>query len=143
MHDPMSLVLHVKGINLDVWHTEPGGADAFTVCGTPPNATAAALWWAVRHWRHLHYRWWPYLNVRRWICDRCAGCGRRFLWRDARCSYMGSDQVWHEPCMSLRHVRGQLNDIDHYVLGSADCNTRWRVEYRLKLGAYTGDDVEV
>lgn len=132
MHDPTFLVLDVHPIRLDIWHDEPGGHDAFTVCGHPPQRGIPRIWWALRHARHLHYRWWPYLNIRRWIVDRCDGCGRRFLWRDARHSYQGTSKVWHDPCMSLRHVRGQLDDITGYVRGEADSNVRWRVEYRLK-----------
>lgn len=130
MHDPSFLALDLHWIRLDVWHDEPGGADAFTVCGHPPRR--ARVFWVLKHARHLHLRWWPYLSVRRWITDRCAGCGRRFLWRDARHSYQSTDKVWHDPCMSLRHVRGQLDDITGYLRGTADANARWRVEYRLK-----------
>lgn len=132
MHDPSFLALEIRLVRLDVWHNEPGGADAFTVCGRPPQAKLARLRWVARHARHLHYRLWPYLLIRRWIKDRCAGCGRRFFWKDARHSYQGTDQVWHDPCMSLRHVRGQLDDLTGYVRGTADSNARWRTEYRLK-----------
>jgi hypothetical protein len=141
MHDPSHLLFGIRAwrIRLDIWHNEPGGADAFTVCGMSPEKGWARIRWAIRHARHLHYRFWPYLHVKRWIKDRCAGCGRRFLWKDSRHSYMGSDKVWHDPCMSLRHVRGQLDDITGYVRGTADWNARWRVEYRLK-GIDTRED---
>jgi hypothetical protein len=132
MHDPDFLALAIRPIRLDVWHDEPGGKDAFTVCGHPPNSGPARLLWVLRHARHLHYRFWPYLKIKRWIKDRCAGCGRRFLWRDARCSYQGTDQVWHEPCMSLRHVRGKVDDLTAYLRCMADANARWRVEQMLK-----------
>jgi hypothetical protein len=132
MHDPTFLALEVRAIRLDVWHDEPGGADAFTVCGYPPQRPMPRLRWTIRHARHLHYRFWPYLRIRRWIGDHCAECGRRFLWRDARHGYQGSNEVYHDGCMSLRHVRGQLDDITGYVRGTADSNARWRVEYRLK-----------
>lgn len=131
MHDPTVLIFAVRPINLDVWHDEPGGHDSGEVCGHAPHG-AARLVWALRHGRHLHYRWWPWLNVRRWIVDRCAGCGKRFRWREARCSYQGTSKVWHDTCMSLLHVRGQLDDITAYVRAEADDNARWRVEYRLK-----------
>lgn len=132
MHDESVLLFDAHRIRLDVWHIEPGGADAFSVCGRPPAELAARLRWAAQHARHLRLRWWPYLNVRRWIKDRCAGCGRRFFWKEARSSYQSTDRVWHGPCMSLRTVRGQLDDITGYVRGTADSNARWRVEYRLK-----------
>lgn len=134
MHDPSHLIfgIRIRRVRLDIWHDEPGGADAWTVCGMSPRSGWARIWWAIQHARHLHYRFWPYLLVRRWIKDRCAECGRRFLWKDARHSYMSSDAVYHNQCMSLRHVRGQLDDITGYLRGTADANARWRVEYRLK-----------
>lgn len=122
--DPLTL--------LDVWHDEPGGHDAFALCGHPPQRGLARLLWVARHARHLHYRWWPYLRIHRWITHRCDGCGRRFFWKDARHGYQGTDKVWHDVCMSLRHVRGQLDDITGYVRGTADGDARWRVEYRIK-----------
>ena len=73
-----------------------------------------------------------YLRVKRWIVDRCEGCGRRFLWKDERHSYQGTSKVWHDPCMNLRHVRGQLDDLTGYVRLTADADARWRAECRLK-----------
>ena len=132
MHDPSVLIYDIPLIKLDVWHDEPGGHDAMTICGHPPQRSIARFVWAVRHARHLHYRWWRYLNVRRWIVDRCDGCGQRFRWHEARFSYQGTDKVWHDVCMTLRHVRAELDDITAYVRAEADSNARWRVEYRLK-----------
>jgi hypothetical protein len=132
MHDPSFLALDIRVIRLDIWHDEPGGADAFTVCGRPPQRGIARLRWTVQHARHLRYRFWPYLKVRRWTRDRCDGCGRRFLWRDSRHSYQGTDKVWHDPCMSLRHVRAQLDDLTAHVRGIADWDTSWRAKYRLE-----------
>lgn len=134
MHDHMHLLagIRIKRIRLDIWHDEPGDADAFTVCGMSPQEGWARIRWGIRHWRHLHYRFWPYLYVRRWIKDRCDGCGRRFLWKDSRHSYMGSSKVWHYPCMSLRTVRSQLDDLTAHVRGAGDWNTNWRAKYRLE-----------
>lgn len=131
MHDPSVLVYEIPGLRLAVWHDEPGGQDAGTVCGYPQRG-AARLAWTGRHVRHLHYRWWPYLTVKRWIVDRCDGCGYRFRWKEARFSYQSTDKVWHDPCMSLRSVRSQLDDLTGYVLGTADDNARWRANYRLE-----------
>lgn len=131
MHDPMFLLFDVRLISLDVWHVEPGGHDAWEVCGRTPRGVRR-YGWAVRHFRHLRLRWWPYLNVKRWIVDRCDHCKHRFRWREARHSYQSTDKVWHDPCMSLRHVRGQLDDLTGLVLGTADSNARWRADYRLK-----------
>lgn len=132
MHDPSVLAFDIRPIRLDVWHDEPDGHDAGTVCGYPPHPMAARLAWTVRHARHLHFRWWPYLRVQRWVTHRCAECGRRFFWRDARHGYQSSDAVYHSQCMTLRHVRSQLDDITDYLRGTADSNARWRVGYRLK-----------
>jgi hypothetical protein len=132
MHDPLMMLFRVKLIRLDIWHREPGGHDAGEVCGPPPNSGPSAWWWYLRHVRHWHPRWWPVFRVRKWITDRCDHCGRRFRWREARFSYISTDKVWHDPCMALRHVRSQLDDITRYVMATADDTTRWRVEYRLK-----------
>lgn len=132
MHDPSVLLFHVKPLNLDIWHDEPRGHDSGEVCGHHPMPIPARVLWTVRHVRHLHYRFWPYLNVKRWIVERCDGCGQRFRWKEARFSYQSTDKVWHDPCMSLRHVRGQLDDMTAYLQGEANDNARWRVEYRLE-----------
>jgi hypothetical protein len=133
MHDPMVLLFDVPLVKLDVWHVEPAGHDFAEVCGHPPyRRPVARTVWALRHARHLRLNWWPYLNVRRWIVDRCDHCGRRFRWREAQHSYQSTDKVWHDPCMSLRHVRGQLDDLTGFVLGTADSDARWRADYRLK-----------
>lgn len=132
MHDPSFLLFDIRRIRLDIWHDEPGGKDTHEVCGHPPRPGVARLWWGIGHARHLHFRFWPYLNIHRWIRDRCDHCGRRFLWRDARHSYQSTDKVWHDVCMSLRHVRGQLNDLTAHVRGTGDWNTNWRAKYRLE-----------
>lgn len=131
MHDPSFLLYRVPIVKLEIWHDEPGGKDAFSVCGWPRRGIKR-LRYLLRHSRHLSLRWWPYMSVKRWIVDRCDGCGHRFLWRQGRFSYISTDKVWHEACMSLRSVRSQLNDITDYVRGTADSNARWRVEYRLE-----------
>ena len=132
MHDPLVMLCEIRLIGLDVWHREPRGHDSGTVCGRIPRTTLARIWWTARHVHHLHLRWWPAFNIRRWITDHCDHCGKRFRWRQARHSYQSTDKVWHDVCMSLRHVRGQLDDITGYVRGTADSDARWRAEYRLK-----------
>lgn len=131
MHDPDVLLFEVPVLKLDVWHQEPGGHDAFEVCGHAPRG-ARRFAWTLRHARHLHLRWWRYLNVKRWIVDRCDHCGKRFRWKESRNSYQSTDRVWHDVCMSLRHVRNDLDDLTGYVLGTADSNARWRANRRLE-----------
>lgn len=82
---------------IDVWHQEPNDQDAGKVCG----------WGRARYWHvhHYHLRFWPVFNLRRWLFQPCASCGRRFRYRDARFSYMGTDKTWHEECMSLGDQR--------------------------------------
>lgn len=132
MHDPEFLLYDVPGLKLDIWHREPGGRDAFEVCGHAPNRGVRRLAWMVRHARHVRLRWQRYLKVKRWIVDRCEDCGHRFRYREARYSYQSTDRVWHDPCMSLRHVRGQLDDLTGLVLATADSNARWRANHRLE-----------
>jgi hypothetical protein len=54
------------------------------------------------------------------------------FWNDSRHGYMSSDDVYHDKCMTLRHVRGQLDDLTKFVQFEADDNAKFRVEYRLK-----------
>lgn len=119
---------------VEVWHSEPGDRDAGTVCGYPPGSevSAASVAWVWRHRAHVRVTVLPYRRVKRWVTDRCADCGKRFLWKQARTGYPSSDAVYHDSCMSLRHVRGQLDDLTSCVRFEADETTRWRVERRLK-----------
>jgi hypothetical protein len=135
----MVLAAEIKRLSLDIWHVEPGGHDSGTICGYPPHSIKV-IPWLVRHAHHLHIRWWWYLKPKRWITDRCDDCGRRFLWRDARHGYQSSDKVYHDVCMSLRHVRGQLDDLTAYVQFTADDNAKFRAQYRLDKLAAVGTE---
>jgi hypothetical protein len=133
VHDPEFLLYDVPVLNVDIWHREPGGHDAFEVCGHAPNRGVRRLVWAARHVRHWRLTWRRWRNVKRWIVDRCEDCGQRFRYREARHSYQSSERaVWHGPCMSLRSVRADLGDLTGYVLATADSNARWRAQYRLE-----------
>lgn len=153
MHDPMAVVFDIpapwfqvwklpNGEHwrryhpplITVWHVEPTGADSGRIC--KGMGSSSLTWhnvrWAWTHRRHLRIVVPPARRVVRWLRDRCAGCGRRFFWRDSRHSYGGSGAVWHEPCMTLRTVRSQLDDARGYINGTADETVRWRVEYRMR-----------
>ncbi len=86
---------------LDIWHREPGGRDSGQVCGRNPKRYR----W---HIHHYHLRFWPVFNLRRWLFQPCARCGRRFRYRDARMGHMSSDKTWHNECMSLGHNESTL-----------------------------------
>lgn len=78
MHDPEVLAHRITipwpgktyGITLaEVWHHEPGGHDALTVC------TRGSRWrWHVNHWRFAFPLVWFW---RRRLLTRCAWCGGR------------------------------------------------------------------
>jgi len=88
---------------ITVWHREPSGRDAGTVCG-----------WRT-HWRHPHH--WhlqvhPTQTLKRWLWSRCAWCGGRFRWGTAPCSldwngpgprwFRGEPMVLHGECDTER-----------------------------------------
>lgn len=142
MHDPMVVAYEIKspfkvGKNypyrrslVTVWHVEPEGRDAGTVCGYPPHKKSIYLW-LMRHREHLQINVEPYLRVKRWIVCRCAGCGFRFAWKEARFGYMGGEQVWHGGCMNAHQYRSQLNEAYTYIVEprALDSTATWRVEY--------------
>lgn len=116
-----------------VWHVEPDGHDSGTICKGMRGSqlTAHNVRWAWKHRRHLEVHFGFTRKVKRWLRDRCAECGDRFRWKQSRRSYMSTDKVWHDKCMSLRHVRGQLDDALACLAFDADDTTRWRVERQL------------
>lgn len=93
---------------IDVWHREPQGHDALTVC------SRSSRWrWHIHHW---HLRFWPAFNARKWALLRCAECGRRGRWGYAWTSnswHQGNKlrhwKVLHEECSSLQWLRRQAD----------------------------------
>lgn len=85
---------------MDIWHREPRGHDAGKVCG----------WGGDRYWHvhHYHLRLWPVFNLRRWLFQPCASCGRRFRYHDARIGYMGTHKTWHRECHDLGHLKKDM-----------------------------------
>jgi hypothetical protein len=133
---PAAWLVHVNGklarwaTLATVWHQEPTGHDSGTVCKGMGGSdlTWHNVVWAVGHRRHLHVQVHPYQRISRWLFARCAECGRRFFWRDARFGYMSSDDVYHDQCMSLRQLRSQKADLLAYVTHRADRTQKWRVD---------------
>jgi len=121
---------------LEVWHEEPDGRDAHTVCKGQRGSqlTWHNVKWAWVHRRHLNIYSPPVRRVVRWRKDRCGECGQPFRWKGDSRTGVGweSREVLHSPCASLRHVRSQLKDATAVLQFTADDNARWRVEYRLK-----------
>lgn len=113
-----------------IWHNEPQDRDSGTVCKgmRGSNLTLHNVRWAWRHRDHITISVRPYNRVRSWLYVRCAECGHRFLWKQARIGYMGGDSVYHDKCMSLRHTRGQLDDAAKALTFTANDTERWRVE---------------
>lgn len=113
-----------------IWHGEPEGRDSGTVCkgmlGTDLNWHNVK--WAWKHRHHLSVQVLPYQRIRQWLFTRCAECGHRFFWKQARFGYMGGDKTYHEKCMSLRHTQGQLEDAAKAITFTATDTERWRVE---------------
>lgn len=67
---------------ITVWHNEPGGHDALTVCGK-------SRWqWHIRHWSlQIH----PFQNWRRRLLTKCEWCGGRSRKRDCVNHALGWD----------------------------------------------------
>ena len=95
---------------VDVWHEEPGGADAGTVCGR------RRLW---THWRHLRLRFPMARAVRRRLFTTCEWCGelgnRRqpvnvsHQWggdgRNRRAHWWNGDRgLYHSECSSVANA---------------------------------------
>lgn len=118
-----------------VWHVEPNGADAFTVCKHDTR------WkWHVRHWRvqiHLAQKF------HRFMFERCTECGRRYPWGYAPISHSWDEprgpwfkvtrRSYHHECSSLVHVRRELEEARQFIVDpdAMDNNARWRVGYAI------------
>lgn len=116
---------------LEVWHDEPGGRDAHTLCKGQRGSqlTWHNVRWAWTHRRHLRLWSPPIRRVASWRKLRCDGCGHRFRWkRDARHALgWNAREVYHGPCASLVTVRSQLDDAYKVLAFEADETTTWRV----------------
>lgn len=69
---------------ITVWHVEPDGRDALTVC-----RPRSAWRWHVHHWRiQVHLIG----DLHRFLFERCELCGRRFPW-----GYAPVAHQWDQP----------------------------------------------
>jgi len=96
-----------------VWHIEPGGRDAFTVC------KHASRWrWHVWHWK-IQVHWLQ--RLRRFLFERCIECGHRFPWGYSPVAGRATPKGWarfrvnrvnfHHECASMAGLlRGRAND---------------------------------
>lgn len=77
---------------ITVWHVEPHGHDALTVCGRGKDgkrATNSRWIWHVHHWSiQIH----PLQKLHRWLFERCEECGRRYPW-----GYAPVTHQWNQP----------------------------------------------
>jgi hypothetical protein len=100
---------------ITVWHVEPGGADAFTVCQRREK-DADGTWryngrwkWHIHHWKiQVH----PLQRLRRAFLTRCEECGRKgspnvsHQWDLERGPWWrGERGLYHMECSGLLDLR--------------------------------------
>lgn len=131
MHDPDVVIFNTRHF-VTVWHREPGGRDSGTVCPYAPHKPSLhSVLWLMHHWRHLWIQILPVEKCRHYF-ERCADCNQRMLRSTRIGTSWDAPGVVHSWCHALRRVQGQCDDMTACLLGIADWNQQWRVEYRLK-----------
>lgn len=120
---------------LTIWHVEPDGCDALSICkGMPSDRDLLGLAaWTVLHRGHLRIRWNLGWSTWRWLTKRCWSCGRRLGRKEG---WFGtgwdSGDSGHQVCVELMAVKNQRQDALRYAMGIASDTERWRVEYFVK-----------
>lgn len=101
---------------IDIWHMEPGGADALTVCGKQR--------WKlhVHHWK-VQVR--PLQKLKRLLFERCELCGRGYSWGYAPTSHQwDSDPApwfkitrrsFHSECSALHSARHSMKTYEYLL----------------------------
>lgn len=116
------------GLNsaITIWHHEPGGRDAFTVC-------KHGWKWHVRHWRvqvHLVQQ------LRRRFFVRCDECKRRFPWTYGAIGVGWDDpRILHREChgyRSLLRARETDEQIIRWLASAQDEPLPFHAKYRLE-----------
>lgn len=87
---------------ITVWHVEPGGRDAGTVCGAHAR-------WHIHHWRIQVL---PLQHLRRVLLTRCEECGRKGSpnhshgwYRERSPWWRGEKGLYHRECSALVSLR--------------------------------------
>lgn len=101
-----------------IWHVEPKGRDAFSVCKHNTR------WkWHVHHWRiQVHYE----QRLRRFLLERCEHCGHRYPWGYAPVSHQwGSPRsrwrdgvvkrAYHHECSAAIAWKGNNGEAEEIV----------------------------
>jgi len=113
-----------------IWHNEPRGRDALTVCGRDAEGRrkSGRGWaWHVHHWS---FQWFFGQKLRRSLFERCKECGRGFPWGYAPVSHQWDGprsrwfrihrQSYHHECSSLvsfRRATSELEDLLRVLVG--------------------------
>jgi hypothetical protein len=109
-----------------VWHVEPGGRDALSVCqhryrDRQGNWKFSHGWrWHVHHWQ---FQFPPLQHLRRYALTRCAWCGGRsrkgdpvnvsHQWDGPRGHWWkGEPGLFHSDCSSVMHAQGKCFCVD-------------------------------
>ena len=120
---------------ITVWHYEPNGADALTVCRQRYKrddgewAYTKGWKWHVRHWRIQVS---PLQDLRRRLLTKCEECGRKgrpnisHQWDGERGPWWrGERGLFHRECSSLVYLRRQ-QDLDERIIRALVAEVRLR-----------------
>lgn len=103
---------------ITIWHVEPGGRDALTVCSRRYQ-DKRGRWHHTRSWRwHIHHwrlQFPPLQQLRRRLLTRCAWCGGHsrkgdpvnisHQWNGPRAGWWrGEPGLFHQDCSSVEHA---------------------------------------
>jgi hypothetical protein len=121
---------------ITVWHCEPGGADALTVCRDRvqrPDGqwTYTRGWkWHVRHWKiQVH----PLQRLRRALLTRCEECGRKghpnvsHGGRERTRWWRGERGLYHFECSGLLELR-RVKERDEEIIRALFAEIRVRTD---------------
>lgn len=131
MHDPLVVAFEIKRpwpkrsssghrywpSIVVIWHCEPGGRDAFTICQRKIEKKRND-WYLSTRWKWHFWHWKiqvvPLQHFRRWLLTRCEICGgksRKGHPVDITSSWDSPDTHWWQGEQGLRHR--DCNDPDN------------------------------